>query len=114
MTNFKYYKISKTKRIRYLCNYYKKNLYIVFLHGFMSDLEGEKPKVFLKYAKKNKLGFLAIEYSGHGKSSGEFTKGNISKWTSETKIIIKNIIKLCRFVTSLLNIKLLKKSNKYL
>ena len=55
MTNFKYYKISKTKKIRYLCNYYKKNLYIVFLHGFMSDLEGEKPKVFLKYAKKINL-----------------------------------------------------------
>jgi hypothetical protein len=59
----------------------------------MSDLEGEKPKVFLKYAKKNKLGFLAIEYSGHGKSSGEFTKGNISKWTSDTKTLIKKIIK---------------------
>jgi len=98
MTNFKYYKISKTKKIRYLSNYYKKNLYIVFLHGFMSDLEGEKPKVFLKYAKKNKLGFLAIEYSGHGKSSGEFTKGNISKWTSDTKVLIKNIIKKNDFV----------------
>ena len=98
MTNFKYYKISKTKKIRYLCNYYKKNLYIVFLHGFMSDLEGEKPKVFLKYAKKNKLGFLAIEYSGHGKSSGEFTKGNISKWTSDTRVLIKNIIKKNDFV----------------
>ena len=46
MTNFKYYKISKTKKIRYLSNYYKKNLYIVFLHGFMSDIEGEKPKIF--------------------------------------------------------------------
>ena len=98
MTNFKYYKITKTKKIRYLSNYYKKNLYIVFLHGFMSDLEGEKPKVFLKYAKKNKLGFLAIEYSGHGKSSGEFTKGNISKWTSDTKIVIKNIIKKNDFI----------------
>ena len=98
MTNFKYYKISKTKKIRYLCNYYEKNLYIVFLHGFMSDLEGEKPKVFLKYAKKNKLGFLAIEYSGHGKSSGEFTKGNISKWTNETKIIIKKIVKKNNFI----------------
>ena len=79
MTNFKYYKISKTKKIRYLSNNFKKNLYIIFLHGFMSDLEGEKPKAFLKYAKKNKLGFLAVEYSGHGKSTGEFTKGNISK-----------------------------------
>ena len=36
----------------------------------MSDLRGKKPKAFLKFAKKNKLGFLAIEYSGHGKSSG--------------------------------------------
>ena len=61
MTNFKYYKISKTKKIRYLCNYYKKNLYIVFLHGFMSDLEGEKPKVFLEYAKKNKIDYEIIE-----------------------------------------------------
>ena len=98
MTNFKYYKISKTKKIRYLSNYYKQNLYIVFLHGFMSDIEGEKPKVFLKYAKKNKLGFLAVEYSGHGKSSGKFTKGNISKWTSETKIMIKKIVKKNDFI----------------
>ena len=98
MTNFKYYKISKTKKIRYLSNNFRNNLYIVFLHGFMSDLEGEKPKVFLKYAKKNKLGFLAVEYSGHGKSSGEFTKGNISNWTNETKIMIKKIVKKNNFI----------------
>ena len=98
MTKFKFHKISKTKKIRYLCNYYKKNLYIVFLHGFMSDLEGEKPKTFLKFAKKNKLGFLGVEYSGHGKSSGEFTKGNISKWTNETKDIIKDIINKNDFI----------------
>ena len=98
MTNFKYHKISKIKKIRYLSNYYKENLYIVFLHGFMSDIDGEKPKVFLKYAKKNKIGFLAVEYSGHGKSSGEFTKGNISKWTAETKIMIKKIVNKNDFV----------------
>ena len=98
MTNFKYFKISKTKKIRYLSNNFKNNLYIVFLHGFMSDLEGEKPKAFLKYAKKNKLGFLAVEYSGHGKSSGEFTKGNISNWTNETKIMIKKIVKKNNFI----------------
>ena len=98
MTKFKFHKISKTKKIRYLCNYYKKNLYIVFLHGFMSDLDGEKPKTFLKFAKRNKLGFLGVEYSGHGKSSGEFTKGNISKWTNETKDVIKNIINKNDFI----------------
>ena len=48
--------------------------------------------------KKNKLGFLAVEYSGHGKSSGEFTKGNITKWTNETKTMIKKIVKKNNFI----------------
>jgi len=98
MNDFKYLKISNIKKIRYLSNYYKKNLYIVFLHGFMSDIEGEKPKAFLKYAKENKLGFLALEYSGHGKSSGKFTDGNISKWSNEIKITIKKIVKKNNFI----------------
>ena len=98
MNKFKYLKISNTKKIRYLGNYYKKNLYIIFLHGFMSDVEGEKPKAFLKYAKNNKLGFLAIEYSGHGKSSGKFIKGNITKWSKEVEIVIKKIVKKNDFI----------------
>ena len=69
----------------------RKNLYIIFLRGFMSDLEGEKPKAFFNYCKKKSLGFLGLEYSGHGKSSGKFTMGNISKWSKETKIVIKKI-----------------------
>jgi esterase/lipase len=64
----------------------------------MSDLEGKKPKAFLNFAKKNKLGFLALEYSGHGKSSGNFTSGNISKWTKETKLLIKKIVKKNRII----------------
>ena len=98
MTKFNYYKLSKTKRIRYLKLYQKNRDYIVFLHGFMSDLDGKKPKSFLKFAKKNKLGFLALEYSGHGKSSGKFTNGNISKWTKETSILIKKIVKTNKII----------------
>jgi esterase/lipase len=59
----------------------------------MSDLEGKKPDTFLNFAKKKKLGFLALEYSGHGKSSGKFTSGNISKWTRETSLLIKKVVK---------------------
>ena len=55
MKKNKFIKISKTKKIRYLVNYSKKNLYIVFLPGFMSDIDGEKPKAFRKYAVKNKI-----------------------------------------------------------
>ena len=90
---FNYHKLSNSKKIRYLTNYKKNSLYIVFLHGFMSDLEGKKPKAFLNFAKKNKLGFLAIEYSGHGKSSDKFINGNISKWSKETELLIKKIVK---------------------
>jgi pimeloyl-ACP methyl ester carboxylesterase len=93
MTNYSYLKISKTRKIRYLKYHQKNTTYIVFLHGFMSDLEGKKPKSFLNFAKKNKLGFLALEYSGHGKSSGKFINGNISKWTKDTAVLIKKIVK---------------------
>ena len=93
MTYFRYYRVSKSKSIRFVCNIHKGAPFIVFLHGFMSDLEGEKPKAFLNFAKKNKLSFLALEYSGHGKSSGAFIRGNITKWSNETSILIRKIIK---------------------
>ena len=93
MNKFNYLKINKTKKIRYLKYNQNNATYIVFLHGFMSDLEGKKPKAFLNFSQKNKLGFLALEYSGHGKSSGKFTNGNISKWTKETTILIKKVVK---------------------
>ena len=93
MTKFYYLKLSKSKKIRYLKHIQKDSDYIVFLHGFMSDLEGKKPKVFLNFAKKNKLGFIALEYSGHGKSTGKFIKGNISKWTRETFLFLKKTVK---------------------
>ena len=98
MKKFKYQKVSKTKKLRYIDNYYKKNLYIVFLPGFMSDVEGQKPQSLKRYAIKKKLGFLALEYFGHGKSSGEFTKGNISIWSKNTKLLIKKIIRKNDFI----------------
>ena len=98
MKKFKYQKISKTKKLRYIDNYYKKKLYIVFLPGFMSDVEGKKPQSFKRYAVKKKLGFLALEYFGHGKSSGEFTKGNISIWSKNVELLIKKIIRKNNFI----------------
>ena len=98
MAHFKFQKISNTKKIRYILKLFKNAQFIVFLHGFMSDLEGEKPNAFLKFAKKNKISFLAIEYSGHGKSSGKFINGNISKWSKETSILIKKFVKNKNFI----------------
>ena len=98
MKNYKLLKISSTKKLRYIVNYTQNHLYVVFLHGFASDIEGKKPKIFNKFAIKNKIGFLAMEYSGHGKSSGEFTRGNISTWTKDAEKTIKKILKKNNFI----------------
>jgi len=98
MSNFKFLKISKSKKLRYLSINQNSNLSIVFLHGFMSDIEGDKPKNFLNYCKKRKLGFLAVEYSGHGKSSGKFNNSNISKWTEDVRVSINKIINKKKFI----------------
>ena len=92
MSKFKFFKISKNKKIRYLINNTSGDIYVVFLHGFKSDLEGDKPKALYKFCKKNNIGFLALEYSGHGKSYGKFEDGTITSWTKDAKKIIKKKI----------------------
>ena len=54
------------------------NTFIIFLPGFMSDIK--------------------VKNLGHGKSSGIFTKGNISIWTSDAKSVIKKIVKKNNFI----------------
>ena len=90
---FKFFTPSNKKKIRYQLLNKEKDLFIIFFHGFMSDIKGKKPSAFRKFCKKKKIGFLTFEYSGHGKSSGKFTEGNISKWTNDAKRIIKTKIK---------------------
>ena len=52
MAYFRFHKISNTKKIRYILKLFKNAQFIVFLHGFMSDLEGEKPNAFFKICQK--------------------------------------------------------------
>ena len=92
MANFKFIRIFKNKKIRYLFNNSSNDIYIVFLHGFKSDLEGDKPKALYKFCKKNKIGFLALEYSGHGKSYGKFEYGTITSWTQDAEKVIRKKI----------------------
>ena len=89
----KYFTTSSKRKIKYL--FIKKNskIAVVFFHGLMSDMVGAKPMAIQKFCRKQKLNFLKFEYSGHGKSTGNFIKGNISKWTNEAKQLIKSKIK---------------------
>ena len=86
----KYFTTSNKKKIKYLFIKKKSHITIVFFHGFMSDMIGAKPAAIQKFCKKRKLNFLKFEYSGHGKSTGKFIEGNISKWTNDAKQLIKS------------------------
>ena len=84
----KYFITRSKKKIKYLLCNKNSEITVVFFHGFMSDMVGAKPKAIQKFCNKNNLNFLKFEYSGHGKSKGKFTDGNISKWTNEAKELI--------------------------
>lgn len=86
------------KKIRFLSLKSSSKICVIFLHGFMSDIEGEKPTKFAKFCRKKKINFLALEYSGHGKSYGKFIDGNISKWTNDTYKLIKYKFKRKNFI----------------
>ena len=89
----KYFSTSTKRKIKYLFLNKKSRITVVFFHGFMSDMVGEKPNTIQKFCMKKKIGFLKFEYSGHGKSSEKFTDGNISKWTNDAKELIKTKVK---------------------
>jgi len=84
----KYFITRSNIKIKYLFSKKNSEIAVVFFHGFMSDMIGEKPKAIQRFCNKNNLNFLRFEYSGHGKSTGKFIKGNISKWTNEAKELI--------------------------
>ena len=85
----KYFTTSKKRKIKYFFLNKKSQITVVFFHGFMSDMVGAKPKAIEKFCRSKKVNFLKFEYSGHGKSSGIFIEGNISKWTNDALQIIK-------------------------
>jgi len=89
----RYFTTSDKRKIKYLFDKKKSRITVVFFHGFMSDMIGAKPTAIQKFCKKLKLNFLKFEYSGHGRSSGKFVKGNISQWTKDAKQLIRSKVK---------------------
>tara|TARA_S200000501_G_C20728708_1_gene701813 strand:- start:314 stop:1057 length:744 start_codon:yes stop_codon:yes gene_type:complete len=89
MTKFKFIKFKTNKKIRVLFKNSESDIFVVFLHGLKSDLTGKKPDYLMRYCKRRKIGFLALEYSGHGKSYGKFESGTITSWSNDVKFIIK-------------------------
>lgn len=61
---------------------------VVFLGGFVSDMEGTKAIYLEDWAKRTCRAFLRFDYSGHGQSSGAFAEGCIGDWAEDAAAVI--------------------------
>ncbi len=64
---------------------------VVFLGGFMSDMDGTKAVYIEDWARCAGRGFLRFDYSGHGQSSGAFTDGCIGDWAADAMAVISEL-----------------------
>ena len=64
---------------------------VVFLGGFMSDMQGTKAIALEAWARSQGRAFLRFDYSGHGESSGLFTDGTIGAWARDAQTVIEAV-----------------------
>ena len=95
MNNLKqnFFRTKNNQKIHYKFINNKSLITIIFLHGLMSDIKSKKAKFLKKFVNKYKINLLLFEYSGHGKSSGQFTNFSIKNWIEDSRSIVKNLIK---------------------
>lgn len=67
----------------------RKDPCLVWLCGYHSDMEGSKALKMEEIAKELGLSSLRFDYSGHGKSGGNFEDGTISQWLNDAKTTIE-------------------------
>ncbi len=62
---------------------------LVFLPGYMSDMDGGKATALFDWARERGRACLLLDYSGCGKSEGDFADGTLSKWRDEVLALIE-------------------------
>lgn len=64
---------------------------VIFFPGFMSDMEGSKALALDAFCRERGQAYVRFDYSGHGKSSGDFIDGTIGQWTEDALAIIDQV-----------------------
>lgn len=62
---------------------------LVFLPGYMSDMDGGKASAIFADAQARGQACLLLDYSGCGQSDGDFADGTLSRWRDEVCALIK-------------------------
>jgi pimeloyl-ACP methyl ester carboxylesterase len=64
---------------------------VIFLCGFMSDMEGIKALALEKLCRERGYNFIRFDYFGHGKSSRKFTDCTIGTWQQNVLDVIDQL-----------------------
>ncbi|MGA3302886.1 MAG: alpha/beta fold hydrolase [Methylovirgula sp.] len=62
---------------------------LIWLGGFMSDMQSTKARFLDEYAEKEGRACLRFDYSGHGQSGGRFEDGTIGCWFAEALTVLR-------------------------
>jgi pimeloyl-ACP methyl ester carboxylesterase len=64
---------------------------VVWLGGFKSEMSGTKAAALDAWAAREARAYLRFDYLGHGRSSGDFRKGTISRWRNDALAVIDRL-----------------------
>ena len=62
---------------------------LVWLGGWRSDMHGSKAEYLDGVAAREGFPFMRFDYSGHGLSTGHWSKGTITKWVAESLALFR-------------------------
>ncbi len=62
---------------------------LVFLPGYMSDMDGGKATAMFAHSADRGRACLLLDYSGCGQSEGDFADGTLSRWRDEVLALIE-------------------------
>lgn len=61
---------------------------LVFLPGYMSDMEGTKALALDAWAAQTGRAMLRLDYAGNGASEGRFADGSLASWRDDALLLI--------------------------
>lgn len=64
---------------------------VVWLGGFKSEMTGTKAETLDAWAARDGRAYLRFDYLGHGRSSGDFRQGTISRWLEDALAVIDRL-----------------------
>ena len=90
MTDVQFHEMPDGRRIAYRFTKGAGPL-IVFLPGYMSDMDGGKATALFDWAQAEGRAMLLLDYSGCGRSEGAFADGSLSLWREEVLALIEHV-----------------------